>query len=88
MTVNDGHGRIETRKIWITVDLNDYLSFPHVGQAFMIERNVVNQKSGKVSTEKAYGITSKTMDEADCCANSTIYKIIEVTGALKTVVIT
>jgi len=65
ITVNDGHGRIETRKIWITVDLNDYLSFPHVGQAFMIERNVVNQKNGKVSTEKAYGITSKTRDEAD-----------------------
>ena len=31
------HGRIETRKIWTTTTLNDYLSFPHVGQAFMIE---------------------------------------------------
>ena len=25
-TVNQGHGRIETRKIWITSKLNDYLS--------------------------------------------------------------
>lgn len=27
------HGRIETRKIWITSELNDFLNFPHVGQA-------------------------------------------------------
>ena len=24
------HGRIETRKIWVTCELNDYLDFPHV----------------------------------------------------------
>ena len=64
-TVNDGHGRIETRKIWVTTDLNEYLSFPYVGQAFMIERNTIHQKNGKESTEKAYGITSKTPDKAD-----------------------
>ena len=33
------HGRIETRKIWTTTELNDYLDFPHVGQAFVIERH-------------------------------------------------
>ena len=27
------HGRIETRKIWTTTELNKYLDFPHVGQA-------------------------------------------------------
>ena len=27
------HGRIETRKIWTTTELNDYLDFPHVGKA-------------------------------------------------------
>ena len=64
-TLNDGHGRIETRKIWVTTDLNDYLLFPHVGQAFMIERNVINQKSDKETTERAYGITSKTPGMAD-----------------------
>ena len=26
------HGRIETRRIWTTTALNDYLDFPHVGQ--------------------------------------------------------
>ncbi len=64
-TVNDGHGRIETRKIWVTTDLNNYLLFPYVGQAFMIERTVINQKSGKETQETAYGITSKTPDLAD-----------------------
>ena len=33
------HGRIETRKIWTTTELNRYLDFPHVGQAFVIERH-------------------------------------------------
>ena len=63
--VNDGHGRIETRKIWVTTDLNDYLSFPHVGQVFMIERTVTYQKSGRESQEIAYGVTSKTPDLAN-----------------------
>jgi len=33
------HGRIEIRRIWTTTELNDYLDFPHVGQAFVIERH-------------------------------------------------
>ena len=37
------HGRIETRKIWITTELNDYLNFPHVGQAFVIERHCIEK---------------------------------------------
>lgn len=37
-TGNGEHGRIETRKIWVTSALNDYLNFPYVRQAFMIER--------------------------------------------------
>jgi hypothetical protein len=32
------HGRIEIRKIWTTSELNDYLNFPHAGQAFVIQR--------------------------------------------------
>jgi len=59
------HGRIETRKIWLTTDLNGYLYFPHVGQAFMVERITINKKSGKESKDVAYGVTSKTPDLAD-----------------------
>lgn len=54
------HGRIETRNIWVTTDLNDYLNFPYVGQAFRVERITIHKKSGKQSREIAYGITSKT----------------------------
>ena len=59
------HGRIETRKIWTTTELNDYLNFPHVGQAFVIERHCIEKKSGKSSCETAYGITSQSPEEAD-----------------------
>jgi len=59
------HGRIETRKIWITAELNDYLNFPHVGQAFVIERESIDKKTGKYSKDVAYGITSRTPEQAD-----------------------
>ena len=59
------HGRIETRRIWTTDELNDYLDFPHVGQAFVIERERIEKKTGKRSTELAYGIISRTPEQAD-----------------------
>ena len=59
------HGRIETRKIWTTNELNEYLNFPHVGQAFVIERHCIEKKTGKCSCEIAYGVTSQSPQEAD-----------------------
>jgi predicted transposase YbfD/YdcC len=59
------HGRIETRKIWTTNELNDYLDFPHVRQAFLIERESIEKKSGEYSHDIAYGITSRTPKQAD-----------------------
>jgi predicted transposase YbfD/YdcC len=59
------HGRIETRKIWTTTELNGYLDFPHVGQAFLIERHSIVKKTGKVSVDVAYGITSRSPQQAD-----------------------
>jgi len=60
------HGRIETRKIWTTSQLNSYLDFPHVGQAFAIQREFIDKKTGKVSSkELVYGITSRKNGEAD-----------------------
>ena len=58
------HGRIEIRKIWTTSELNDHVNFPHVGQAFAIERQFIDKKSGKISGEIAYGITSRKVSEA------------------------
>ena len=59
------HGRIEVRKIWTTVELNGYLNFPHVGQAFVVERESTDKKSGKYSKEIAYGVTSRMPDQAN-----------------------
>jgi predicted transposase YbfD/YdcC len=59
------HGRLETRKIWTTTELNGYLDFPHVGQAFVIERHRTNKKSGQHSLDIAYGLTSRPPQQAD-----------------------
>jgi hypothetical protein len=59
------HGRIETRKIWTTTELNHYLHFPHVQQAFLIERYCIEKKSGKESIDIACAITSRTPEEAN-----------------------
>jgi predicted transposase YbfD/YdcC len=62
------HGRIEQRAIWTTTRLNDYLNFPGVGQAFVIEREVIEKKTGQRSSETAYGITDHLPDSADAAA--------------------
>ncbi len=49
------HGRIETRRIWISSDLNDYLDFPHVGQAFMIKRESYDKKPVKPARRLSMG---------------------------------
>ena len=59
------HGRIEIRSIWTTTELNGYLNFPHVGQAFLIQREFTDKKTGEYSCEIAYGITSRTPEQAD-----------------------
>ena len=58
------HGRIETRSIWCSTRINDYVDFPHVGQVFLIKRDVIEKKSGKRSTEVAHGVTSCTPEQA------------------------
>jgi len=59
------HGRIESRAIWTTDRLNGHLTFPHVGQAFLVERTATDKKSGRTSVEHAFGITSHAPDTAD-----------------------
>lgn len=54
------HGREETRKIWVTTELNEHLNFPCVEQSFKVERSTLNRKTGELSKVVAYGITSKT----------------------------
>lgn len=58
------HGRIETRRIWCSTALNAHLDFPHVGQVFLIEREVLHKKSGRLTLETALGITSRSPEQA------------------------
>ena len=62
--LNLKHGRLESRAIWTSTALNDYLNFPHVGQVFVIERQRIDKKTGKTSTELAYGVTDHTPESA------------------------
>jgi len=63
-TTDGDHGRLTTREIWVTTDLNKHLNFPGVGQAFMVQRKTTNKKTGKKTQDIAYGITSKPPDRA------------------------
>jgi predicted transposase YbfD/YdcC len=58
------HGRIETRRIWCSKQLNHYVAFPHVGQVFCIDREVIEKKSGRHTIEVALGLTSCTPSQA------------------------
>lgn len=61
---DSGHGRITTRSIWLTTDLNGHLNFPGIKQTFMVKRKSFNKKTGKERYETVYGITSKPPDRA------------------------
>jgi len=59
------HGRIETRRIWCSNALNEYVDFPHVAQVFLIEREVLHKKNGQTSLEIAVGLTSQSQVQAN-----------------------
>jgi len=48
----------------VTTALNDYLDFPQLGQAFMVERITFHKKTAKQTRDVAYGITSKAPNRA------------------------
>jgi hypothetical protein len=56
--VNKSHGRIEQRTIMVSSLLNDYLDWPHVAQAFRVERIVWHCQYGGKTREIVYGLTS------------------------------
>ena len=55
---------METRRIWTSDVLNEYVDFPHVGQVFWIERIVENRSTGKTRREMVYGLTSCSQAKA------------------------
>ena len=68
-TLDKGHGRIETREIWTSVEVNSYVKFPHVGQVFCIRRTTTDLEGKPVRgrsciCETVYGVTSLTVEKA------------------------
>jgi predicted transposase YbfD/YdcC len=63
--VQKGHGRLETREIWTSTQMNDYYvkDWTGIAQVFMIRRTVL--KKGKESIEIVYGITNLPRKNAD-----------------------
>jgi hypothetical protein len=59
-TTDKGHGRLETRTIRVSSEINGYVHFPHVQQVFRIERVVTNLQGTEPREETAYGLTSRT----------------------------
>lgn len=57
-TVNKGHGRLETRHLTCTDDLDDYLSWPGVQQVLRRECERVRLKTGEVTRAVTYALTS------------------------------
>lgn len=53
-----GHGRIETRYLTATSELNDYLDFPHVQQVFRLQRIIQHQATGQITYQVIFGISS------------------------------
>jgi hypothetical protein len=64
-TLELGHGRIERRTLYATTQLNDYLDWPAVGQAGLIERVWIAKGTGELlSHEYVCFVTSLTPQRA------------------------
>jgi predicted transposase YbfD/YdcC len=61
---NQGHGRVERRRLTTSTALNDHVDWPGVQQVFCLERLFIYKKTGETSLKTVYGITSLTPDEA------------------------
>lgn len=59
-TTEIGHGRLEKRTLTLMEDEEQFLNWPGVHQVFKIERNTTHLRTGRETTEFAYGITSCT----------------------------
>ena len=63
-TTTKGHGRIETRTLTTSSQLNDFLDWPFLEQVFKLERTSIICKTGKTRHEIVYGVTSLSAEEA------------------------
>ncbi len=73
-TVGKTHGRFETRTLERTCALNGYAEWPDVGQVMRRTCQRVIQKTGEVSEEETYGITSVSWQEADAAKMEALWR--------------
>ena len=59
------HGRLETRTLWASADVNGYLDWPGLKQGLCLERRVIELATGELSIERVYGLTSLRADQLD-----------------------
>ena len=64
-SVEKDRGRIETRRITVIPDDDNYIQWPGLRQVFQLERQVFNPKRGTKTKELFYGITS-VRHKPDC----------------------
>lgn len=63
-TINKGHGRLETRRLTCTDDLDDFLNWPCVQQVLRRECERVVMKTGEVTRAVTYAVTSLATTDA------------------------
>lgn len=63
-TCDKGHGRLEVRKITTSGMLAGYVEWPGLEQVFRLRRERTDLKTGKMTCEVVYGLTSLSRQEA------------------------
>jgi predicted transposase YbfD/YdcC len=62
--VSKGHGRLETRTIFVSTLLNDYLDWPYVAQVFRLERSRWHPHWRGRTHQVIYGLTSRPPEQS------------------------
>jgi predicted transposase YbfD/YdcC len=63
-TVNTGHGRLETRTLTASSQLNGLSDWPGLAQVFRVARHVQHPARGTTRQEVVYGVTSLSAQQA------------------------
>ena len=63
-TVDQGHGRQETRQITVSRALIGYSDWPGLAQVFQLERERIDRQTGRVTREVVHGLTSLDANQA------------------------
>lgn len=64
-TTEKGHGRIERRSLQASLELAHRNLFPHLEQAFRLERTTTDLQGHPLRHEVVYGVTSCLPEQAD-----------------------